>query len=92
MASRWELASFLVAVLLGSGAGQLPFDCPKLPPLQHPAKSVYELRPQDIKVIMSLGDSVTAGGFPNGKGHTSGAQYSLCEVLPLRYSAEDKLN
>ncbi len=60
--SRWELASVLVAVLLGSGAGQLPFDCPQLPPLQHPAKSVYELRPQDIKVILSLGDSVTAGG------------------------------
>ena len=37
------------------------FDCPQLPPLTNPAKTVYELRPQDIKVIMAIGDSVTAG-------------------------------
>lgn len=36
------------------------FDCPKLPPLP-PAQTVYELKPQDIKVVMALGDSVTAG-------------------------------
>ncbi len=36
------------------------FDCPKLPPLP-PARTVYELRPQDIRVVMALGDSVTAG-------------------------------
>ena len=42
------------------------FDCPKLPPLTKPAANVYELRPQDIKVAMALGDSVTAGiGEPN---------------------------
>ncbi len=35
-------------------------DCPKLPPLP-PARTVYELRPQDIRVVMALGDSVTAG-------------------------------
>ena len=37
------------------------FDCPPLPPLTAPARTVYELRPQDIKVVMALGDSVTAG-------------------------------
>ncbi|XP_064393239.1 phospholipase B1, membrane-associated-like isoform X3 [Halichondria panicea] len=36
------------------------FDCPKLPPLP-PARTVHELRPQDIRVVMALGDSVTAG-------------------------------
>ena len=40
---------------------QVHFDCPQLPPLTQPAKTVHELRPQDIKVIMALGDSVTAG-------------------------------
>lgn len=37
------------------------FDCPPLPPLLRPARTVHELRPQDIKVVMALGDSVTAG-------------------------------
>lgn len=37
------------------------FNCPPLPPLTKHAESVYELRPQDIKVVMALGDSVTAG-------------------------------
>ena len=37
------------------------FNCTKLPPLTKPAQNVYELRPQDIKVVMALGDSVTAG-------------------------------
>ena len=37
------------------------FDCPQLPHLTQPAKTVHELRPQDIKVVMALGDSVTAG-------------------------------
>ena len=40
---------------------QVHFDCPQLPPLTRPAKTVHELRPQDIKVVMALGDSVTAG-------------------------------
>ena len=39
------------------------FNCPPLPPLTRPAQSVHELRPQDIKVVMALGDSVTAGQY-----------------------------
>ena len=39
------------------------FNCPSLPPLTRPAQSVHELRPQDIKVVISLGDSVTAGQY-----------------------------
>ena len=42
---------------------QVHFVCPQLPPLTQPAKTVHELRPQDIKVIMTLGDSVTAGSL-----------------------------
>lgn len=37
------------------------FNCPKLPPITKYADNIYELRPQDIKVVMALGDSVTAG-------------------------------
>ena len=39
----------------------ISFTCPSLPPLERPARNVYELRPQDIKVAMALGDSITAG-------------------------------
>ena len=39
------------------------FNCSSLPPLSKPAQTVYELRPQDIKVVMALGDSVTAGKY-----------------------------
>ena len=37
------------------------FNCPPLPPLARSASNVYELKPQDIKVVMALGDSITAG-------------------------------
>jgi len=39
----------------------ISFSCPPLPPLDGQARNVYELRPQDIKVVMALGDSITAG-------------------------------
>ena len=59
----------LVAILLLASivAGQYPikFDCPQLPPLSRPAETVYELKPQDIKVVMALGDSITAGEVVN---------------------------
>ena len=41
--------------------GQVNFSCPQLPPLSQSAKNVYKLRPQDIKVVMAIGDSITAG-------------------------------
>ena len=61
MAARPMFVAFLFLVLLGTSRGQVHFDCPQLPPLTNPAKTVYELRPQDIKVIMAIGDSVIAG-------------------------------
>ena len=39
------------------------FNCPSLPPLTDPAQSVHKLRPQDIKVVMAFGDSITAGTY-----------------------------
>ena len=52
----------LCAALVALTAGQsVHFDCPALPPLTQPAKTVNELRPQDIKVVLALGDSITAG-------------------------------
>jgi len=54
--------SLLCAAFVALAASQgVHFDCPALPPLTQPAKTVYELRPQDIKVVMALGDSITAG-------------------------------
>lgn len=52
-----------ILCLLSAVSGQFPvkFDCPQLPPLSRPAETVYELKPQDIKVVMALGDSITAG-------------------------------
>ena len=48
---------------------QVHFDCPQLPPLTQPAKTVHELRPQDIKVVMALGDSITAGKINHRQSH-----------------------
>lgn len=70
MALSWSKLWWFVTALFGfKGAVfvysyeslDVRFDCPQLPPLSKPAKTVHELRPQDIKVIMALGDSVTAG-------------------------------
>lgn len=52
------LFATLVALVNCQG---VKFNCPPLPPLTHPAETVYQLRPQDIKVVMALGDSITAG-------------------------------
>lgn len=53
--------AFVCLISALSLVGCANFDCPPLPPLARPAKNIYELRPQDIKVVMALGDSVTAG-------------------------------
>lgn len=37
------------------------FNCPKIPPSNPEPNDATKLRPSDIKVIMALGDSVTAG-------------------------------
>ena len=50
-----------LSLLVGLVRCQVHFNCPQLPPLAQPARTVHELRPQDIKVIMTFGDSITAG-------------------------------
>ena len=61
--ANWVALVVLAGAALAShvASQSVKFDCPALPPLTTPAKTVYELRPQDIKVVMALGDSVTAG-------------------------------
>ena len=61
MAKLRVLFTFLVLCALSPTRCQVGFKCPALPPLARPARKVRELRPQDIKVVMALGDSVTAG-------------------------------
>ena len=51
----------LLCIFLPPAQCQVDFNCSPLPPLAHPARNVHELRPQDIKVVMALGDSITAG-------------------------------
>ena len=58
-----DVVIVVLSLLFSLGACQVHFDCPPLPPLQRPARNVYELRPQDIKVVMALGDSITAGMY-----------------------------
>ena len=64
-----ENVLLLIPLLVGLSGCQVHFNCPQLPPLAKPAENVYELRPQDIKVVMALGDSITAG------------KYMLCTVV-----------
>ena len=51
------LAVILVLIYLSSSLAD-EFNCPSLPPLTKSAQNVYELKPQDIKVVMALGDSI----------------------------------
>ena len=62
--SFWIVQVAVVTIYGAKLKGDYPpisFTCPPLPPLTRPARNVYELRPQDIKVVMALGDSITAG-------------------------------
>lgn len=47
---------------------EVPLDigCPFLPPRKNPATSVHDLRPDDIRVVMGLGDSVMAAFAAKG--------------------------
>ena len=49
------LPVILVIVYLSSSFAD-EFNCSSLPPLTKSAQNVYELKPQDIKVVMALGD------------------------------------
>jgi hypothetical protein len=52
------------------------FSCPKLAP--HNASSIFELKPSDIKVVMALGDSITAGfSINNGIMENRGQSWSI---------------
>jgi len=58
----------------------LVLNCPSLPP-RNPPSDVSDLHPNDIKVVMALGDSVTAGfgiqGRPGDLNEFRGLSYSI---------------
>lgn len=61
-ASSATLGLVLSAALVATAMSQaVKFNCPQLPPLKSPAETVYELHPQDVRVVMAFGDSITAG-------------------------------
>eukprot|EP00762_Andalucia_godoyi_P002932 ANDGO_04184.mRNA.1 hypothetical protein CAOG_00259 len=51
----------LVSVLVLCVEGKVPFACKPLAPRSSPATSVWDLRADDIRVIGTLGDSISAG-------------------------------
>ena len=59
MMGLWR-SVLVVVILLSPLCIGLEFKCPLLPE-PSPAMTVYDLKPQHIKVVMALGDSVTAG-------------------------------
>jgi phospholipase B1, membrane-associated len=56
--------------------------CPKLAPRRIPPKSVHDLRVDDIKVIMAIGDSVTAGF--GAKGHDTNIPVDIHKLYENR--------
>ena len=61
--------------------------CPKLKPRKVPPKSVHDLRVDDIKIIMALGDSVTAGFGAKGRNvHIPIDIYNLYENRGVSFS------
>ncbi|XP_065192572.1 phospholipase B1, membrane-associated-like [Sycon ciliatum] len=44
-----------------------PFNCKRLPERNETTSSVHALRPQDVRVVMAMGDSITAGFGMMGK-------------------------
>lgn len=57
---------FRVLVFLPLVCASFKFNCPLLPDVL-PVTRVDQLKPQHIKVIMALGDSITAGRFAGGE-------------------------
>merc|ERR1712063_41252 len=56
--------------------GQFPTDCPLLP--AHNTTSIFDLRPNDIKVMMAVGDSITTGfGILGALNETRGRSFSM---------------
>ena len=61
-----------------------PFNCPKLPKRNKTSTSVHALHPQDIKVVLAMGDSVTAAFGAMG---TQGLIHDLLEWRGWSFSA-----
>ena len=61
-----------------------PFHCPPLPPRNTTANSVHELHPQDFKISMAMGDSITAAFGAMGR---QGLTHDLLEWRGWSFSA-----
>jgi len=72
--------STVLLLLLSLCAINAQFNCPAIPAGPVP-DNVNKLRPSDIKVVLALGDSLTAGfgidGKPGGVNEFRGASYSI---------------
>jgi len=68
-----------VALFISTTISQGILNCPKLPP--HVPANISDLHPGDISVVMTLGDSITAGfgiqGRPGGLNEYRGLSWSI---------------
>ena len=58
---------YLLLLLRSEGALAVAFNCSRLPLRNATSNSVHNLRPQDVKVVMAMGDSISAGFGMMGK-------------------------
>lgn len=56
-----------ISTLVVDEVAGVSFDCPKLQPNNSTATSVHALHPHDVKVVMAMGDSISAGFGMLGK-------------------------
>jgi len=69
----------VLLLFVGVSEGGIKLKCPPLP--AHTPKDIYDLRPNNIKVVMALGDSITAAygvmGNPGGLNEFRGKSWSI---------------
>lgn len=74
--SRRIFALLCLLALPLFAVAQFPAYCPPLP--AHNTTSIFDLRPNDVKIMMSLGDSVTTGfGILGAVNETRGQSFSM---------------
>lgn len=80
MYSSMQCLQVLVVLLGLSSLVHAQLNCPQLP-ARTPPTTIYDLHPNDIKVVMALGDSITAGfglmGLDGGVEEYRGKSWSI---------------
>eukprot|EP01114_Cavostelium_apophysatum_P004777 TRINITY_DN1513_c0_g1_i1.p1 TRINITY_DN1513_c0_g1~~TRINITY_DN1513_c0_g1_i1.p1 ORF type:complete len:355 (+),score=51.54 TRINITY_DN1513_c0_g1_i1:90-1154(+) len=76
---KCHFVCLLLVVLSSCTATRAATNCPQLP--KHTPKNVHDLHPNDIKVVMAIGDSITAGfgimGYDGGLDEFRGSSWSI---------------